>query len=228
MKGDETTTLASTAEPPRDCQRCARLAAFRTENCEKEPGWFNGPVPSFGNPSAQLLIVGLAPGLKGANRTGRPFTGDHAGILLYETLVEFGFAKGQYDARPDDGLQLSNCMISNAVRCVPPQNKPTPAEIAFCRPFLAARIGSLAKLKIIVALGRIAHESTLTALGLRKAHFPFAHRAAHEVSPGLVLIDSLHCSRLNTNTRRLTPEMFRSVFADVRGRLGSEARRSRR
>ena len=166
------------------------------------------------------MIVGLAPGLKGANRTGRPFTGDHAGVLLYQTLIEFGFAKGIYAAGADDGLTLADCMISNAVRCVPPQNKPTPDEIATCRDFLSARIGALPRLRTIVALGRIAHESTLTALGLRKSLFPFAHCARHEVRPGLTLFDSLHCSRLNTNTGRLTGEMFRAVFADVRRLLG--------
>jgi uracil-DNA glycosylase family 4 len=207
-------------EAPRDCRLCPRLATFRDLNRAAEPDWFNGAVPSFGTENARLLIVGLAPGLKGANRTGRPFTGDHAGILLYQTLIEFGFAKGNYEACAGDGLKLNDSMISNAVRCVPPQNKPLPAEIATCRGFLSARIASLARLRAIVALGRIAHESTLTALGLRKASFPFAHCARHEVRPGLTLFDSLHCSRLNTNTRRLTPEMFRAVFADVRELLG--------
>jgi uracil-DNA glycosylase len=207
------------AEPPRDCGLCPRLAEFRALNQSNAPDWFNGAVPSFGNESAQLLIVGLAPGLNGANRTGRPFTGDYAGDLLYGTLLDFGFARGSYEARPDDGLALHDCMITNAVRCVPPQNKPTPAEIANCRRFLKARIEALPKLKIILALGRIAHDSTLTAMGCRRSHYPFAHGACHKLPGALVLFDSYHCSRYNTNTRRLTPEMFQAVFAEIRIRL---------
>jgi len=167
----------------------------------------------------RLLIVGLAPGLRGANRTGRPFTGDYAGDLLYQTLLSYGFAHGRYDARPDDGLTLVDCMITNAVRCVPPENKPTPAEIATCRRYLSERLATLPRLAAIVALGRIAHDSTLAALGARKAAFPFAHGARHEMRPGLTLFDSFHCSRYNTNTGKLTPEMFRSVFAAVRSHL---------
>jgi uracil-DNA glycosylase family 4 len=220
MKAGRDVAAGYGPEAPRDCARCARLAAFRDVNRSAEPQWFNGAVPSFGHATAKLLIVGLAPGLRGANRTGRPFTGDHAGELLYATLLEFGFAKGRYEARPDDGLELKGCMISNAVRCVPPQNKPTPAEIAECRGFLSERIADLPNLRVIVMLGRVAHDSTLAALGARKALFPFAHGARHEVRPGLTLFDSLHCSRLNTNTRRLTPEMFRAVFADARRALG--------
>jgi uracil-DNA glycosylase family 4 len=163
----------------------------------------------------------LAPGLKGANRTGRPFTGDFAGELLYRTLLDYGFAGGTYQARPDDGLRLIDCMLSNAVRCVPPENKPTPAEIATCRPFLAQRIASLPRLTAVVVLGRVAHDSTLGALGVRKAGFPFAHGACHSVRPGLTLFDSFHCSRYNTNTGKLTPEMFRSVFVAVRHHLGA-------
>jgi uracil-DNA glycosylase family 4 len=177
-------------------------------------------VPSFGEATARLLIVGLAPGLKGANRTGRPFTGDFAGELLYGTLLEFGFARGTYRADPNDGLALVDCMISNAVRCVPPENKPTPDEINTCRAFLAARIAAMPNLKAIIALGRIAHDSTLAALQCRKAAFPFAHGACHAVRPGLQVFDSFHCSRYNTNTGRLTPEMFRSVFTAVRDALG--------
>jgi uracil-DNA glycosylase family 4 len=207
------------AEAPEDCPLCPRLVAFRVANCAAEPDWFNGAVPSFGRDdagTAELLIVGLAPGLRGANRTGRPFTGDHAGELLYETLISFGFASGCYDARPDDGLKLVNCLITNAVRCVPPENKPLPAEISTCRSFLSERIGSLPKLAAIVALGRIAHDSTLAALGAKKSAFPFAHGAQHAVRDGAMLFDSFHCSRYNTNTRKLTPEMFRAVFANVR------------
>jgi uracil-DNA glycosylase family 4 len=208
-------------EAPKDCGRCPRLVAFRAANRVAHPDWFNGAVPSFGDTSARLLIVGLAPGLKGANRTGRPFTGDYAGELLYATLLEFGFAKGRYEARCDDGLVLVDCMISNAVRCVPPENKPTPPEIAECRNFLHARIIALPSLRAILALGRIAHESTLVALDARKARFPFSHAACHELRQDLTLFDSLHCSRLNTNTGRLTVEMFRSVFEAIRSRLGS-------
>jgi uracil-DNA glycosylase family 4 len=213
--------LASAAlptEPGRNCPLCPRLEGFRKAVRSREPAWFNAPVPSFGDPSGRLLIVGLAPGLQGANRTGRPFTGDFAGDLLYATLVEFGFAKGIYQARPDDGLTLVDCRISNAVRCVPPQNKPLPVEINTCRPFLSATIVTMPRLRAIVALGRVAHESTLKTLGLRSSAAPFAHGAIHEA--GVVkLYDSYHCSRYNTNTRVLTPEMFRSVFAKVRANL---------
>jgi uracil-DNA glycosylase len=208
------------AEPDRNCPLCPRLAEFRAQARAREPGWHNSPVASFGDANAQLLIVGLAPGLQGANRTGRPFTGDYAGDLLYATLLEYGFAKGIYQARPDDGLKLVDCRISNAVRCVPPQNKPLPAEINTCRQFLAATIATMPKLRAIVALGRIAHESTLKALGLRNGAAPFAHGAVHGAG-AVRLYDSYHCSRYNTNTRVLTPEMFRNVFAKVRKDLDS-------
>ncbi|MDR3499957.1 MAG: uracil-DNA glycosylase [Parvibaculum sp.] len=207
---------ASEAEPARDCPLCPRLVAYRRDNQAAHPDWFNGPVPSFGNADARLLIVGLAPGVQGANRTGRPFTGDYAGDLLYSTLHDFGFSKGKFDARPDDGLTLVDAMISNAVRCVPPQNKPTPLEAKTCLPFLSARIASLPRLKAILALGRIAHESVLTALEIRRSRAAFAHQASHDIGNGIRLFDSYHCSRYNTNTRRLTPEMFRAVFKDVR------------
>ena len=207
------------AEAPRDCPLCPRLVAFRQACRAEHPGWWNAPVPAFGDRDAWLAIVGLAPGKHGANRTGRPFTGDFAGDLLYETLLGFDFARGNYQARPDDGLVLVDCLISNAVRCVPPENKPTPAEIATCRPFLAERIATMPRLAAIVVLGRIAHDSTLSALGARKANFPFAHGARHAVKPGLTLFDSFHCSRYNTNTRKLTPEMFRAVFSAVRDHL---------
>jgi uracil-DNA glycosylase len=206
-------------EPDRNCPLCPRLADFREAARAREPGWFNSPVPSFGDPAARLLIVGLAPGLQGANRTGRPFTGDYAGDLLYATLLEYGFANGVYQARPDDGLTLVDCRISNAVRCVPPQNKPLPAEINACRPFLSATIGTMSGLRAIVALGRVAHDSMLKVLGLRAAAAPFAHGAIHQAG-AIKLYDSYHCSRYNTNTRVLTPEMFRSVFARVRADLG--------
>ncbi|WP_024512697.1 uracil-DNA glycosylase [Bradyrhizobium sp. ARR65] len=202
-------------EPDRNCPLCPRLAAFRAEARAKQPGWFNAPVPSFGDPAARLLVVGLAPGLQGANRTGRPFTGDFAGNLLYATLLEYGFARGRYEARPDDGLALVDCLISNAVRCVPPQNKPLPAEINTCRSFLAATIDHLPRLRAIIALGRIAHDSVVKALKLRSSAAPFGHGAIHQAGR-LKLYDSYHCSRYNTNTGVLTAEMFRSVFAKVK------------
>lgn len=207
--------LASTTtgtEPPRDCPLCPRLAAFRHEQQVAHPDWFNAPVPSFGDPRAWLAIVGLAPGLNGANRTGRPFTGDFAGILLYETLLKFGLAHGGYDARPDDGLVLDGAMIVNAVRCLPPQNKPTPEEIRTCRPFLEGALAALPNLRVVVALGQIAHQSTVKALGGRLPKAKFGHAAEHRLPSGLVLLDSYHCSRYNQNTRVLTPAMFEAVF----------------
>jgi uracil-DNA glycosylase family 4 len=205
-------------EPDQNCPLCPRLAAFREAARAREPDWFNSPVPSFGDPAGRLLIVGLAPGLQGANRTGRPFTGDFAGELLYATLLEYGFAKGKYQARPDDGLTLLDCQISNAVRCVPPQNKPLPLEINTCRQFLLGTIETMPRLRAIVALGRVAHDSMLKTLGLRSSAAPFAHGAAHQAG-ALRLYDSYHCSRYNTNTGVLTPEMFRNVFARVRAEL---------
>lgn len=208
------------AEPGRECPLCPRLVEFRAASRRAEPSWHNAPVGSFGPGNARLLIVGLAPGLKGANRTGRPFTGDFAGDLLYATLIEYGFARGTYQARPDDGLQLVDCMITNAVRCVPPQNKPTPAEIGACRPFLANRLAALPSLTALLALGRIAHDSTLAALAARRRDFPFSHGARHQVAPQLTLFDSFHCSRYNTNTGKLTPDMFRSVVRAIALHLG--------
>ncbi len=205
------------AEPSRDCPRCPRLVAFRQALREREPGWFNAPVPSFGPREARLLIVGLAPGMQGANRTGRPFTGDYAGELLYRTLIEFGFARGEYRARPDDGLTLVDACISNAVRCVPPENKPNGAEIATCRPFLEATIATMPNLRAAVALGRIAHDSVVRACGARLAAAPFTHGAEHALK--MRLFDSYHCSRYNTNTGVLTPEMFRAVFKAARAYL---------
>ena len=215
----EKSAAALPAVPDRNCPRCPRLVAFRETVRAREPGWFNSPVPPFGDPAGRLLIVGLAPGLQGANRTGRPFTGDYAGDLLYPTLLEYGFARGAYQARPDDGLTLVDCRIGNAVHCVPPQNKPLPVEINTCRPFLSATIETMPKLRAIVALGRIAHDSTLKALGIRSSAAPFAHGAIHPAG-NRKLYDSYHCSRYNTNTRVLTPEMFRKVFARVRADLG--------
>ncbi len=208
------------SEAPYDCRRCPRLAAFRDHHRSAEPNWFNAPVPSFGSSTARLLVVGLAPGLKGANRTGRPFTGDYAGDLLYSTLLQYGFAAGTYAADPGDGLRLVDCMITNAVRCVPPENKPTPEEIASCRPYFAARLAELPNLQAILALGRIAHDQTLATLGLKRSAYPFAHGARHDVGTGLVLFDSFHCSRYNTNTGRLTAPMFHSVFEAICSSFG--------
>ena len=215
---EQVTSSIRPTEPDRDCPLCPRLADFRKAARKREPGWFNAPVPSFGDASARLLIIGLAPGLQGANRTGRPFTGDYAGDLLYATLLEYGFAKGHYQARPDDGLTLTDCRISNAVRCVPPQNKPLPAEIKTCRPFLVATIAAMPRLRAIIALGRIAHDSMLKTLDLRAAAAPFALGAVHQAGR-LRLYDSYHCSRYNTNTGVLTPDMFRKVFAQVKADL---------
>jgi uracil-DNA glycosylase family 4 len=206
------------AEPGRDCPRCPRLVAFRELWRAREPAWFNAPVPSFGPRKARLAIIGLAPGLRGANRTGRPFTGDFAGDLLYDTLKDYGFARGRYDARADDGLALVDCRIINAVRCVPPENKPTPAEVVNCREFLAQAMADMPRLAAVVALGRIAHDSTVVALGARRSAAPFAHGRTHRLEH-LSLFDSYHCSRYNTNTGRLTPDMFRAVFAAVRALL---------
>jgi uracil-DNA glycosylase family 4 len=202
--------------PESGCALCARLAKFRAQNRTKFADWHNAPVPSFGMLDARLLIVGLAPGLKGANRTGRPFTGDYAGDLLYTTLKKFGFARGSYDARADDDFLLVDCRITNAVRCVPPENKPTPAEIALCQPFLAAEIAAMPRLATVLALGAIAHQSVLSAFGERRAAFPFKHGASHRLSSGMTLADSYHCSRYNTNTGRLTPKMFEDVFTAIR------------
>jgi uracil-DNA glycosylase len=207
-------------EPGRDCALCPRLEAFRLEWRRREPVWFNAPVPSFGPDTARLLIVGLAPGLQGANRTGRPFTGDHAGLLLYDTLSRFGFASGAYGARTDDGLELVDARITNAVRCVPPENKPTGAEVTTCRDFLKSTIAEMRKLRAIVTLGRIAHDTAATALDVRRSEVPFAHGASHAIG-GVRLFDSYHCSRYNTNTGVLTTEMFHNVFAQVREFLGA-------
>jgi uracil-DNA glycosylase family 4 len=208
------------ADPDRNCPLCPRLVEYRLSVRAREPAWFNAPVPSFGDADAALLIVGLAPGVQGANRTGRPFTGDYAGELLYATLIEYGFATGQFLARPDDGLTLQDCRISNAVRCVPPQNKPLPVEINTCRPFLIATMDTMPRLRAIVLLGRVAHDTMLKTLGIRAVLAPFSHGAVHDAGR-FKLYDSYHCSRYNTNTRVLTPDMFRSVFARVKADLES-------
>jgi uracil-DNA glycosylase family 4 len=202
--------MTDSASPPPDCPLCPRLAKFRGDNRKAFPDYFNAPVPGFGARDAKLLIVGLAPGLHGANRTGRPFTGDWAGDLLYATLLKHGLARGHYDERADDGLQLADCAITNAVRCVPPKNKPLPAEINICRQFLTAQIHSMPKLRAILALGKIAHDSVVTALSAKKSAHPFKHGAQYEIGK-LSLIASYHCSRYNTNTRVLTAKMFEDV-----------------
>lgn len=208
-------------DPSRDCPHCPRLMAFREANRARFPEFHNAPVPAFGPLAAPLLIVGLAPGLKGANRTARPFTGDWAGDLLYPTLLKFGLAEGTYAARPDDGLTLNACRITNAVRCVPPENKPVGAEVAACRPFLKAEIGAMENLRAVLALGGLAHKAVLATLGLKQSHAKFAHAAVHRLpaddlgAARPLLVNSYHCSRYNTNTGRLTTEMFEGVFESL-------------
>ncbi len=201
------------AEPPHDCPICPRLVEYRAANRIAHPDWFNAPVPGWGDPEAWLCIVGLAPGVTGANRTGRPFTGDHAGTLLYGTLAKFGLSRGTFEARADDGLELTGAYIANAVRCVPPANKPLPVEIHACRPFLSGSLAALPKLQVVIALGTIAHQSAAKALGAKLPKVPFGHGAVHRLHTGVTMIDSYHCSRLNTNTGRLTAAMFEDVFA---------------
>lgn len=208
-------TSEAPPEAPLDCPLCPRLVAYREANRAAHPDWFNAPAPSFGDPGARLLVAGLAPGRTGANRTGRPFTGDFAGVLLYETLIKTGFAEGRYQARPDDGLTLTDCMITNAVRCAPPGNKPETAEEAACRPFLTARIAALPRLKVIVTLGDVARRNILRALGLKASAGIPGHGSEFQAGPYVVL-NSYHCSRLNTNTGRLTPQMFEAVFQRAR------------
>lgn len=215
------TTAPLFEDPPHDCPLCPRLAAFRAENRRNFPREFNGPVPAFGSLNARLLIVGLAPGLKGANFTGRPFTADYAGDLLYPTLLEFGFAQGVYQRHREDGLTLCDARITNAVRCVPPQNKPTPAEEKTCRPFLVREMAAMPDLRVIVTLGLVAHNAVIRTLGLKAAAFKFSHGAQHNIGNGRVLMNSYHCSRYNTNTGRLTESMFHDVFRAARETLDS-------
>ena len=200
-------------EPPRDCPLCPRLVAFREDLRSEHPDWWNAPVQTFGDPDAWLAIVGLAPGMHGANRTGRPFTGDFAGLLLYRTLLKFGLAEGEYEERADDGLTLRGAAIVNAVRCLPPQNKPTPEEIATCRTFYSLALDGLKKARVLVALGQIAHQSAVRTSGGKLSAYKFAHLAEHRLPDGRILLDSYHCSRYNQNTNRLTAEMFEQVFA---------------
>jgi uracil-DNA glycosylase len=201
------------AEAPRDCPLCPRLVALREALRLEQPGWWNAPVPAFGDRDAWLAIVGLAPGMWGANRTGRPFTGDHAGRLLYETLLKHGLADGVYEERPDDSLSLTGCIILNSVKCLPPQNKPLPAEIGACRRFLEAQLALLPNVRVLVALGRIAHDNAVRLAGATLSALKFAHLAEHRLPDGRILIDSYHCSRYNQNTGRLTRGMFEAVFA---------------
>ncbi len=204
------------SEPAYSCGLCPRLKSFRDANIAAHPEWYNGPVAAFGDLNARLLIVGLAPGLKGANLTGRPFTGDYAGDLLYATLQNHGFAQGCYDKHKDDGLKLVDCRVTNAVRCVPPQNKPVGAETATCNSFLKAEIAAMTNLQAILTLGTLSHGAVLSAIGLKKSAFKFGHEASHTMENGLVVFNSYHCSRYNTNTGRLSEQMFSDVFAQIR------------
>ena len=205
--------------PAADCPLCPRLVGYRDANRLANPAWFNGAVPSFGSLDARFLVVGLAPGVRGANRTGRPFTGDFAGVLLYQTLIKYGFATGTYGADPNDGILLRDCRVTNAVRCVPPGNLPTPAEITGCNPFLTRELAAMPNLKIVLALGGVSHKAVLRARGLRASHAAFAHGSVQTLPDGLMLVDSYHVSRLNTNTGRLTIPMFEAVIADIHQRL---------
>ncbi len=218
-------TLPFPPEAPRDCPLCPRLVAYREENRRQNPGWWNGAAPSFGDPNARLLVAGLAPGRTGANRTGRPFTGDHAGLLLYETLQKTGFARGRYDPDGNDDLELVDCMITNAVRCAPPGNKPLPVEEATCRPFLISRLAALPRLRVIVTLGDVSRRNVLKTLGRPATAMPAGHGAEAEIG-GYRLINSYHCSRLNTNTGRLTAAMFEDIFARARAALDGEPDRA--
>lgn len=203
------------SDPSPDCPLCPRLAAYRAELRVAHPDWFNAPVAPFGDPEAWLAVVGLAPGLSGANRTGRPFTGDGAGGLLFEAMAGQGLAEGVYDGTLDDGMRLAGAVIVNAVRCVPPQNRPTPEEMRTCRRFLESTIAALPQLAVVIALGQIAHQSAVKALGGRLPKARFAHGAIHRMPSGMILIDSYHCSRLNQNTGLLTRDMLDAVFAQA-------------
>ena len=207
--------MAAPTEPSNDCRLCPRLAAFRAEQRLAHPDWFNAPVPPLGDAAAWLAIIGLAPGLKGANRTGRAFTGDGSGSLLFDVLIERGLARGTYDGDRGGDLILDGSIIVNAVRCVPPANRPTPAEVRACRPFLTAPLSALPALRVIVALGRIAHDATLASFGERPGSYRFTHGAEHRLPNGIVMIDSYHCSRYNQNTGRINHNMLISVFAQA-------------
>ncbi len=210
---------ADPAAPPRDCPLCPRLVEYRTANQAANPGWFNGAVPGFGPRAAPFLVVGMAPGVRGANRTGRPFTGDHAGVLLYTTLLRHGFARGEYRAEPDDGMEMTGCRIVNAVRCVPPANLPKPDEVRTCNRFLAAEFAEMPELRVVLSLGVLSHNAVLRACGVPLARVPFRHGQRHELPDGLLLADSYHVSRYNTNTGLLTEAMFDAVVRDIAGVL---------
>lgn len=205
--------------PAADCPVCPRLVDYRNSNRAAHPAWFNQPVPSFGSLNARILVVGLAPGVRGANRTGRPFTGDFAGLLLYQTLIKYGFASGTYGADPADGMVLRDCRVTNAVRCVPPANLPMPAEVNNCNAFLVREMAAMSQLRVVLALGGVSHKAVLRARGLRAGHVAFVHGAVHSLPGGLLLADSYHVSRLNTNTGRLTTLMFEAIVADILARL---------
>jgi len=211
--------VSQAAAPGHDCPLCPRLVAYRQANRAANPGWHNGPVPSWGPREAPLLVLGLAPGVRGANRTGRPFTGDYAGKLLYGTLLKFGVARGEFREDPSDGMELLGCRIANAVRCVPPENLPTPAEIRTCNGFVQAELAAMPRLRAVLALGVVAHNALLRAKGTPASRFPFAHGAQHALPDGLLLADSYHVSRYNTSTRRLTPEMFEAAVSALLARL---------
>ncbi len=219
--GVEAPTLGETDAPPPDCPLCPRLVAYRRDNQASHPDWFNGPVPGWGDPASPLLVVGMAPGVKGANRTGRPFTGDYAGVLLYQTLLRFGFAMGAYEARPDDGMELRGCRIVNAVRCVPPANLPQPVEVRTCNRFLAAELRAMPNLRAVLALGVLAHAAVLRACGVPVARHRFRHGEIVQLPDGLLLADSYHVSRYNTNTGLLTTPMFEHVMLQITQRLAS-------
>jgi uracil-DNA glycosylase family 4 len=206
-------------DPPFDCKLCPRLKTFRDQNALKLPDYFNAPVPAFGSLDAELLIVGLAPGLHGANQTGRPFTGDYAGLVLYNGLLNTSFAMGNFDERPDDGLKLVNCRVTNAVRCVPPENKPETSEIANCNDFLTYEIAAMPNLKYILSLGGISHKAVLKSFGFKQSAFTFKHGVNYPLNDNIILFNSYHCSRYNINTNRLTQEMFEDVLKDIRSLL---------
>jgi uracil-DNA glycosylase family 4 len=208
--------------PAPDCPLCPRLAAYRADNAAENPGWFNAPVPSFGRLDARLLVVGMAPGVRGANRTGRPFTGDYAGVLLYETLIKFGFATGTYGADPSDGLELQDCRITNAVRCVPPANLPQPAEVTTCNRFLTAELAAMPALRVVLSLGVLSHAAMLRASSLPLSRLRFRHGEMHVLPDGLKLANSYHVSRYNTSTRRLTPQMFEDVVGAIKEELNQD------
>ena len=222
LKTDDKPADLLIEQPPQDCPLCPRLVDYRHANQQSHPDWFNGPVPSLGDQNASILVVGMAPGVKGANRTGRPFTGDHAGVLLYETLTRFHLATGIYDARPDDGMELRGCRVVNAVRCVPPANLPQPIEVRTCNRFLTAELKALPNLRAVLALGVLAHAAVLRACGIPQTRIRFRHGEVTELPDGLLLANSYHVSRYNTNTGLLTREMFEEVVFNLIQRVAAE------